>query len=121
MNAMGGSSSRSVLFRKQKKHKPSVSRLRGALHIKKPKKKKNYSLLMLHSWRLKKPKREGSFKGWLSLAVKRKKKTNRSFGSSRSRKESVFKSLPTRQKGRMTKGGGKKGSFRSNKASSRPF
>ncbi|CAL8271508.1 unnamed protein product [Gadus morhua 'NCC'] len=80
VNAMGASSSRSVLFGKKKKHKPAVFRalsvLRGALHIKTPKKKKNNnSLLTLHGWgpkKQKKQKREGPFKSWLSLDGKGK-------------------------------------------------
>lgn len=98
---MGGSSSRSV-FGKQKKNKPTVrsawKNLKRALPLKTPKKnkKQQHSLLTLHGLRLKKPKKEEPFKRWQSLV---KKKTNWSVGSSRPRKESVFKTLTKSQKG----------------------
>ncbi|CAL8285718.1 unnamed protein product [Arctogadus glacialis] len=131
VNAMGASSSRSVLFGKKKKHKPAVFRalsvLRGALHIKtlKKKKKNNNSLLTLHGWGPKKQKREGPLKSWLSLDGKGKKKSNKSFGNS-SPKDSVFKHLPTRRKGGNDEGSGKeeketKGGLLSNKGPPRPF
>ena len=133
VNAMGASSSRSVLFGKKKKHKPAVFRalsvLRGALHIKTPKKKKNNnSLLTLHGWgpkKQKKQKREGPFKSWLSLDGKGKKKSNKSFGNSIP-KDSVFKHLPTRRKDGNDEGSGKevketKGGLLSNKGPPRPF
>lgn len=108
---MGGSSSRSV-FGKQKKHKLTVSRawknLKGALPLKTPKKKnkkQQHSLLTLHGLRLKRPKKEEPFKRWHSLV---RKKTNWSVGSSRPRKESVFKSLTKSQKGGKDEEGSKK-------------
>ncbi|CAL8354564.1 unnamed protein product [Boreogadus saida] len=132
VNAMGASSSRSVLFGMKKKHKPGVfkalSVLRGALHTPKKKKKNNNSLLTLHGLgqkKQKKQKREGPFKSWLSLDGKGKKKSNKSFGNS-SPKDSVFKHLPTRRKGGNDEGSGKekketKGGLLSNKGPPRPF